>query len=622
MILMEELRQRLAEAVERYSADPRSIIKQHIRDVIPQGVPFWAPPDLREKLLEWGLAPQAGALGHALGVVAWKESAFLVSIVVSIEHNDSMQEVPLPTCLSAGTATSLREAAYAALLHYPHVRSLDIPCQLRFRILDLSGNELDLPEKVEGRSLGLAAAVATWSVLAQAPVPPGLAFTGALESPLPGGQTRVGRVEHVLTKRQVVLSAAASLVLPAANAAELEPSQRCAPVRSVADALARAFGPDWLSPRVCRPPPAQDVMADLAWLDMRYKRNSEGSRWPEFAERFELFVRSSALPSTRRIFAVARAAACWTHCDRLELAGLDRLRLAVEQLNPEEVDATDEVAARTHLANAYRDSYLFEKAREQAELAWKLGQQLRVHDEKVKALSTLGQILVAMGRVEEGFPHLRTALEYFERSNPLECARNHCYLIEALGRAGRFADAEQEYERGLQHCEYRMEDGPKRAQRAFLDYARLNAWLRQSRASPGSLVLWKQLHAEALRALEGLESPWPRFGLERIRDAAALRCLTRVNEREAVLHRAAERFCARPGKLFGWHSGLVFLEAALAELEGGGELSKATQWLRTGLRAVPYRSARRFLRTGRALRANSPSALQEVILSVVSAEQY
>jgi tetratricopeptide (TPR) repeat protein len=577
---------------------------------------------LRDDLSAWGLAPQEGVQGQALGVVVWKQSAFLVSVVVSIEHNESLQEAPLPACLSPSSAASLRDAAYVALSHYPHVRSLDIPRQLRFRLLDLSGEELDLSEKIEGRSLGLAAAVVTWSVLAQTPVPLGLAFTGALDAPLPGGETRVGWVEHVLTKRRAATAAGAWLVLPAANGAELEPSQHTVAVSSMDEALAQAFGPDWKSPLVCHPPPVQDVLADLAWLDLQYRRNTDGTRYPEFAKRFETFARSSTLPSARRPFATARAAACWTHCDRLELAGLSQLRRTIDELNPEEVDGVDEVAARTHLAGAYRDVYSFEEACTQAKLAWDLGQQLRTHDEKMKARSTLGQILTAMGRVEEGLAHLRAALEHYERSNSPECPRNHCYYIEALGRTGQFAEAEQEYERGILHCEERLEEAARRNQRAYLDYARLKVWLRMARAFPALHFRWKQLHEEAARAVEGLGSSWPRTGLERIRDAAALRILARVDEREAVLDRAAERFCTLRSKLLGWQCGLVFLEAALAELERGGELQKARQWLRTGLRAIPYRRAWRFLGVGRALRANSSSTFKDAILSIIDAEQY
>jgi tetratricopeptide (TPR) repeat protein len=623
MIYVEELQRRLAEAAEHYRKDPRTIIKLQVHEVIPHGIPFWTPPSLREPLQSWGIVPQAGVLGQALGVVMWNQRAILVAVTVSIEHNDSLQEVPLPTCLSAGSAASLRDAAQVALAHYPHVRSLDISRQLRFRLLDLSGEPLDLPEKIiEGSSLGLAAAVATWSTLAQAPVPPELVFTGALEALLPGGETRVGRVGQVLAKLQGVAAAGARLVFPTANLAEVELAPGSVAVGSVAEAFARAFGPDWTSLPVCQPPPAHDVLADLEWLNLLYKRHPDPARYPELAKRFEDLAGSPALPIARRPLAVSRAVACWTQCDRLSPVGLEQLRNIVERLDPDEVDGADEVTARTRLAMAYRSLYRFEDARIQAEKAWRLGQDLRIHDEKVKARSSLGQILVAMGRVEEGLPHVRAALEHFERYSSPVCSRNHCYHIDALSRLGRFDEVEREYEHALQHCETRVEERARRRQRAFLDYARLNARLRLQRVTPFPHARWELLHEEARRALEGLDSEWPRLGLERIRDAAALRLHSRMEAREAMLSRAVGRYSASQSRLLAWQCGLVFLEAALSELERGGELPRAQGWARAGLRAVPFRRAWKFLGAGRALRAGSPSDLKKALLFIVEAEQY
>ncbi len=214
MIRLEDQRQQLESAVAAYDADPRSIVKHRIRSIIPYGVPFWVPEPLRRRLLGGGLSPQQWLPGHAWGVVAYGEGAFLVCLAVSLERNESGQELPLPVCLSQETAGCLYNAAHEANRLYPHFWPIEPRSQLRFRLLDLAGNELNVPAPVMGRSLGLAAFVATYSLLAHRPVAPGLVFTGLLGGRQPDDEVPVERVECITAKHQESCAAKARLVLP------------------------------------------------------------------------------------------------------------------------------------------------------------------------------------------------------------------------------------------------------------------------------------------------------------------------------------------------------------------------------------------------------------------------
>ncbi len=355
---------------------------------------------------------------------------------------------------------------------------------------------------------------------------------------------------------------------------------------------------------------------------MQYRRNTSDSRWPQLADCFKRFVRLPVLPEAERIRAVGRAVACLTHCDSLREEDLSHLRQVMDGLDPALVEGLDEVTARTHLSIAYRHVYDFEEALRQVRQSCELAGRLRLHREKAKTRSTRGQLVVAMGRAEDGLEDLRAGLEYYETRGSPECPRNHCYLVDGLFRAGRVVEAEQEYTRGLQHTEERLEPQLRPRQKAFLDYARLNGRLRGLRRAPDDQAGWRWLHEEAVKALKAECAPLPRVGLERIRDAAALWCATGPSDREMVLTGTAERLGSWPGKRLLWQGGMVFLEAALEELERGGRLENAQQWLRCGLRVVPNREAWRFLSVGRALRGSSQPALREAILSILEHEQY
>ena len=610
------MRQELEQALGKYREDPRLIVKHALCALLPRGIPHWVSPSMRAELGQLGLRPVPAAVGTALGVITRGAEAQLLQVEVRRRESAGIQEFPTPLSLSAESAMSLWAGAHAALQLYPDALPIEPRLELEFRLYELGGQELSTVEPIIGGSLALAALVAAWSCLCGRPPREGVVYTGALEGDVVAG------VADVAQKHAEALAAGFSLVLPLTNAKELRVDEGSRPVMDAGEVLAEAFGPDWAAPTRCPRPTQGDALLAYERLDLLRRNNVDARRWPELAARFESFSTSQALPRAKRLRALACAVSCLTHCDRLAGTTLARLKAELELLGPEELDSMDEVEARTHLASAYRDAYLFDDAIQEAEKAWTLARNLRLHGEAAKARSSLGQILAASGRHEEGLGHVQVACKFFEERGSSECPRNHTYVVDALCRMGQVEEAKEEYLRGLNHNEERNPLAQQKMNRAFLDYALLNGRLRRLRvqAAPAD---WESLRADSLRALEGVQGDWPRTGLERVHAAAALRCVEDPSERERLLCAAAERTCARREQpLLRWQSGMVMLEASLAELERGGDSAAAVSWARAGLRVLPGRRARRFLRAGRVLRARSAQEVREAVSSILEAEQY
>jgi tetratricopeptide (TPR) repeat protein len=611
-----ELRQECRDALERYREDSRSIVKQSLRAMLPEGIPHWVPPPMREDLARLGLEPQAAVVGRALGVLWMQGRARLVRLEVQRHESDGVQERPLPAVLSTQSADSLCKAAHLALQLYPYPWLLSPRLHLEFRLCNLSGHDVELPEQVVGSSLGLAALVATWSCLCDRPIRDGLIFTGALED------EAVVRVEHVSAKHAEAHEAGALLLLPASNLGDVRHRDGVQLVSGAGEVLTVAFGADWNSPERCPLPPKRDVALMFERLDLNYRNNGDSRKWPELGLLFESFSQTPTLPKAKRLRALARAVACRTHCANLARGTLIRLQTELEAMSPEELDGPYEIEARTHLAMAYRDAYLFEAAIREAKAGWNLGKRLRLHREAQNARSTLGQILVGMGLASEGLEHVREVRAFYEERGSNECPRNHTYVVDALSRLGSFQEAEAEYRLGLRHNEERNNSLQRKANRVFLDYAFLNGRLRCLRRQ-GDASGWASLREASRKALENESTGWPRMGLERIHDAATLRCEPQSSERERILTRAVERLCQYwQQPLFQWQQGMVLLEYVLDVLTRNEGMESAVTWARNGLRTLPSRQAWRFLNAGRMLRATSEESLRHAVLSCLEGEQY
>lgn len=560
--------------------------------------------------------------GEALGVVTLPEPGAAALVIVRVHRMDPERDpVPEPPAgLRSDAVEGLYSGAAQALLLYNRYDVRDPRRAFRFQVTQLDGSPLTYPQPLEGGSLGLTALVATCSLLAMEPVHGGLVFTGAVSMPSEGEALK--GVQGLAIKAREVHAAGARFVVPGASAGELPNlATGVVPVDSTREALVIALGADWDSPERCASQlqPARTVEGQL---EGDYSRCEGG--WESLAERFERFASRPDLSPRMRGKALARAGACWTHLNDATRAQalLDRAHQLLE-MERSRLRQEDALIIINHLAVLYRDAYQFDEA------LHLLGKALRGvdsnTDEAVNARSTLGQILVCTGRWDEGLPHVMAAREHHDAEQSTDCPRSHCYVLEAYARAGRLEEARREYELGTRHNRERNSNAPqvRRRNQAFLDYALWNGELRAARGMRGPGP-WARLAAvtEQLPSLPG--EAWPGPALDRVRSAIRLRTLRSSEEREALRQRALQQ-AQTPFPLLNWHWGLVSVEAALSELERGGEPELARRWLAEGLQKMPrLGAAQRFFAPGleRVRHALEPEQLLSAIKLLLDTEQY
>ncbi|WP_224242890.1 tetratricopeptide repeat protein [Hyalangium gracile] len=543
----------------------------------------------------------------------------MVLVEVALVDVDRDPMPPTPAGLRSDAVDGLYDGAAMALSLYELFDVRDPRRSFHFQVGQIDGAPLDGSLTVEGRSLGLAALIATWSLLSGRAVRTGQVFTGVLGRPSQGMALR--KVQEVASKVQEVEAAGALLVGPRANAEELSPSRSVLLVEEAPQALRAAFGDDWNDPAQRRVR-SQDIKAVAQRLEQDYLMGFGG--WAQLADRFERFANwPEQIPSVRSR-ALARAGACWTHINEIEQAHRCLQAAAALVENPR-LRHDDVLVIHNHLAVFYRDTYQFEEGLQELATALKSGGD-RNSDEFVNVESTRGQILSCQGRPEEGLSQLRRARDHYDENQDVGCGRNHTYVVDALMRAGRLKEAREEHALGTRHNAEKNAhvSGAQSLNRAFLDYALWNGELRALRGEGGSAP-WERLEQQ-LQASPVSESllDWPRIGLERVRGAVRLRRLPGRVERDEV-RRAALGGIRQGHPLFAWHRGLVSVEAALSELERQGDPVLARQWLEEGLRWVPpFDSARRFFAPylERIQQATDPHALLLAIKALLDAEQY
>lgn len=624
-------REALGEALAAYLRPPRRLALWHheVEPLLPtEGgehvAPFWATVEQREILATRGCRNSRGVAGRALAPVSLNgECAFLVWVEACIEPTDGGASAT-PACLWAEAVEALWVGAAAAIRQYPHAWPLDPRRDLRFRVLDVDGAVLDLrEERIEGGSLGLAAAVATWSALARRPVRGDLVFTGLVASLVNGTSAQIREVHHVEVKAKEAVDAGLRLCAPGESARQGHISVE--PIDTVADALAAAFGPKYEDPSQCPAPPRYDTALALAALDLAYRANAGGHGWLRLGQRLQHLAGAPTLPRVLRPVALARAGACFGHAGRT-LDSLPLLRDAIALVDAGvEVDGPDEVVARTHLANGLRADYDFGAAAEQAERAWHLAERLRLHKDGVNARSTLGQVLMGAGRVEEALEHLRHAVDYYDARRSPECPRNHCYVVDAFARLGRFEDAERERRIAEEH----LRDAPVDQQRnhgAFLAYALLGGRVRHLRRAAATSADWAQVAAQAEQALKLLprERVWPRAGLERVRAAAQFRMEpeeARPETLERLRRDARELELNERASIPAWQLRLGIAEAALVAA-ARGEAAAARALADEVTQAVPPQAARWLEGEIRSIRGATPESLRDAIFALLDREQY
>ncbi len=603
---------------------PRSPRLKHRLEVLLAGMwPAWASDGLAARLRALpGLLVAPVPVGQALGVITVEAQGEAALVLVQVERVDlDRAPAPQPPRLLAPEAVdALYDGARLALQLADQYDVLDVRRNLRFQVKQLDEAPLDVSSDIGGRSLGLSALVASWSLLAGQPVRTGLVFTGDVGAP--GKGTSLRAMQHVSIKAREVSAAEALLVAPRANAGELSSTSGIL-VDDVAQALEAAFGLEWSSP-ARRPPPSGDPKTIEDSLERDYWEGRGG--WAHLGERFERFSMREGLTPRRRARSLARAGACWTHLNDSDHATrlLGEARKLLASAN-DQLRRQDAVEISNHLAVFYRDAYRFDEAIQQLSAALKETDSQT--EEAVQARSTLGQLLVCIGHWDEGLENVQAARDYYDAEQAVTCSRNHCYVIDALTRAGRLEAAREEHALGTRHNQARNAYAPdmRKRNQAFLDYARLNGELRALRGvrSPKA---WDRL-AALTEQLPGVADVglWPGIGLERVRDAVRLRRLPSLLDRQAIV-RSALLEADLPFPLFAWHRALVSVEAALSELERGGDWERARAWLENGLAKMPaIESARRFFAPYIShihTHVGEPEALLAAIKALLDAEQY
>lgn len=628
-LTVEERRKRLEEALARFEACPSLAMRQEVLEpALPwQGtrrcLPFWVEEAQRRRLSRW-YQPFRTEPGRALGVVAESRGrAFLVWVECRIAPAEGAGRTP-PAALWAEAVESLWAGAAAALRLYPHIWPIAPARDLAFRILDLDGEQLELgQERIRGQSLGLAAAVATWSALADRAPQFGQAFTGLVEGAGAAVDARVREVQELPAKGREaraagqVLHASAESV-PACGAAGAD----LAPVERVGQALLAAFGEGFDAPRTCREPPNYDLALALEKLDLTYRSLRDGTRWERLGASFLHLAEAPRLPARWRPLALARAGACFGHKAKT-LLSLSLLRRAIALLPDleHEVEGEVEVQARTHLANGLRADYDLPAAAEEAEAAWRLAERLRLRKDAVNARSTLGQILLGMGRTEEALPHLTAARDYYDAAQSTECPRNHCYVADALARSGRFEEARSEIALGRNHLEH-ASPRDRAFQERFFAHAFVGGLVRNLRHREDPTG-WREVAATAAEVL-GLPSPmeWPGPSLRRYAVAAAMRGPPAPDLPRLAAELRAEAGALPADKpLLAWHLVLGLGEMALV-VARRGEPDLARALTREVSAAMPEVVWKRMGEAARAAVEAPVPALADAILHLLELEQY
>ncbi len=568
-------------------------------------VPFWLPDALAERIgavLGEALPREPARVGEALGVLAIGQEGHVVRLQAFIESTPTGERYPRDHALfSPGTVDSLHQAVAAVARLYPYPWVADPERDVRFECLDLHGRPLRLADPIRGGSLAVAALVATWSALCRE-APARTVFTGALGLP-PRGRpmTPVIEVEKVDIKRRAAASVGCSLVAPG-------------DVDCARDAITEAFGEDtWTT--ACRPPRFDPRLA-LELTDLAYVRNGDGSSWRTLAQRFAR-LQDAGLDEAARIRAAARYGACLTHSyDYTGAIPVLEQALAWSKEHPDAIDAAIEVVTATHLGVAYRDAYRLREAETVLREAIALAHRTRSVVERVNAESTLGQLLVACGELEEGLALVRATRDFYVERRSFECPRNHTYLVTALVRSGDWAAARAEYDEGCVDNVKLAEPHQRVNNRAYLDLAYLDGQLRRLRAE-GDRDAWRALDDDITTALKNFGGRhWPGEGLRRIAGAVKLRLEPerRTERATALLDEAASS------------SGLMAWQLALGALEVvhvAADLDEARAWVDRALGHLPDGAeAWHAQRLDAIRRAGDLRALQDAVGALVAAAQY
>jgi tetratricopeptide (TPR) repeat protein len=180
---------------------------------------------------------------------------------------------------------------------------------------------------------------------------------------------------------------------------------------------------------------------------------SSRALWPTQREPLERLA--GALPAHRpdlRVEALTMLGAVQRHLGSPDesLALLDAARALV--LSPEGDESIPDAARseiEQHSALTLARLVRFGDAARTARDAIRLAERGHHRGERLKAHGCAGLVELARGRPERAVAHQERALELVLRHRPASAPRTIGYLVEALGAAGRVADARRAYRRAL-----------------------------------------------------------------------------------------------------------------------------------------------------------------------------
>lgn len=477
------------------------------------------------------LAPRTLPTGCAIGVVATEGEARLVLVEVAWTHSDQ----PPSATLQGNASRAIHRAIELAGWHYPHPRTLLPGDHIRFAVVDLDGVPPSIP--IDGGSLGLAAFLATWSLLAQSPCPNGWVYTGQMELDHARGPL-VGDVSHLDAKSAEVDRA--GLRLRTVEGTE-----------SVDGILQEIWGPNWRAPERWPRPRGYHAETALKRLDLDYQRGALHQRPDYAALRFAHLADTVEHPN-EQVLALSRAGMCWDRAQRSEnaLSALSRaIELAEEHHGVVESDV--QVSCRLSSAVSAMKAYRFHDAEHLCRRALEDAQRWQLVKLGGHLRATLAQVLFVTDRAQE-------AIEQLNQTRHGSRMARDAYRIRALARAQDWDEADRLGRDAVARILERSRAEQQHQDLAYLQHARLDCLLRRGRRAPASID-WVALADDAERAVS-LVRGRPRHALRRIGYAAGLRT-------GAIDHSVLERqiLAELPGQHAeaGFRTALTLLEIAV-----------------------------------------------------------
>ncbi|AKF04864.1 S16 family serine protease [Sandaracinus amylolyticus] len=501
-------------------------------------------------------------------------------------------------------------AAFADALAMAAERAAPPRAMERFRLVAARPRALEAVA-IDGESLGAAALVSAVSLWSERSTRSGIAVTGALRSGV------IARVGAIPAKVRAAREAGCDVIVVPAEQ-EDEARGAGAGIEVIAVRTVEALLDATLVAVRARRDPERAVREARALFAEGWR----GYRWPAIDERLARVA--GTLPDARpdlQIETLSRLAAARRHLGDPEgsLRVLESARVIAES----QADAVPDgplTALEQQRAMTELKLFRFRAAAQAAQRAITIARRARLRGEHIKALGCAG--LVEMGRRRDDAARacFDEALALTLRHAPEDAARSRVYLMEALGRLGRDAEARAMW-RAAMHEVAEDEPGARGKKESWVRTGWGGALVALARWSEAREVLDVPAVHEALH-----EHPLPGLRARRHLGLALARGDDR-DARERGLHLLASSTLAHgralePGLRSLAHVNVLVeaeVRVASARLD-----EDATARTRAALAALPtWGDAPRWLgaargRVERALAKSSPDALGRALRELVA----